>query len=259
MPVINNNLIFKVEVGFIFCLLFLFPVSVQAQSITAEKIFELVNNERAQHNLKTLIINNQLQEVAQQRVNDMAEKNYFAHQSPEGLMPWDIAIQKNYDYQFLGENLATDWQSAEKTVQAWMVSSTHKDNILNPEFQETGVAVANQENHYLIVQIFGKEQMTSSSIDQPAQQEITNIQVIPETQIVQTNAENQADAVFPIIPNSEGEENKSVLGTITTAKPPYQTKTANHNADYLFFFMAISYFPLAIYLHLQLNTAKLRF
>jgi len=259
MPVRNNNLIFKVGVGFIFCLLFFVPLAAQAEAITAEKIFELVNAERTQTNLKPLIINQTLQQIAIERANEMIEKEYFAHQSPDGLMPWDMALQKNYDYQWLGENLATDWPSAEETVQAWMTSSTHQDNILNPNFQDTGISVINNESHYLVVQIFGKEQMNSNITDQSAQQEITNIQVIPEAQIVQTNAENQADTVLHIIPNSESKENQNVLGTYSAAKTVVIDQPGRFNNNFLLLFLTISYFPLVIYLHLQLNTAKLHF
>jgi hypothetical protein len=68
----------------------------------------------------------------------------FAHyyQSPQGQMdPWQFIINSGYQYLYAGENLGKDFSSAEKLVTAWMNSPLHRDNLLNPNYSEIGVAV----------------------------------------------------------------------------------------------------------------------
>ena len=58
-----------------------------------------------------------------------------------GTTPWSWIEKENYDYNYAGENLAMDFQSAEKMEEAWMASPTHRANILNGKYREIGMAV----------------------------------------------------------------------------------------------------------------------
>lgn len=138
----------------------LFPAAKSfASDITAGAIISLVNKARNIQGVLPLSENSKLDKVAADKLQDMVEKKYFAHTSPEGKSPWYWFGKNKYDYEYAGENLAIDFMTAEKQHEAWMNSETHRKNILNPNFTEIGVAVGTGEidGHVSIiaVQTFG--------------------------------------------------------------------------------------------------------
>ncbi|KKT89869.1 MAG: hypothetical protein UW95_C0003G0065 [Parcubacteria group bacterium GW2011_GWC1_45_14] len=133
--------------------------SASASEITIENVIGLVNQEREMAGLVPLVENGNLSRAAQKKAQDMLEKNYFSHTSPEGLTPWYWIEKAGYDYKFAGENLAINFKTAEKQNKALMDSATHRKNILGEQFNEVGVAVAsgtiNGKETIITVQQFG--------------------------------------------------------------------------------------------------------
>lgn len=122
-------------------------------------LVDYTNEERIASNYSGLTINPLLEQAAQLKANDMAEKGYFAHRSPEGLTPWHWFREVGYDFSYAGENLAVNFVDSIDVSQAWMNSPGHRANILNKNFSEIGIATA--EGMYqgqkttFIVQLFG--------------------------------------------------------------------------------------------------------
>ena len=79
------------------------------------------------------------------KATDMMERDYFSHVTPEGKNPWQWINRGEYDYVFAGENMAMDFITAETVHAAYLKSPTHRQNILNSNFQEIGVAVLHGE------------------------------------------------------------------------------------------------------------------
>lgn len=128
--------------GMVALLLLVFPFgSVLASEITPDRVVDLVNESRLSFKESILVKNDLLMKVAQMKIDDMFQKGYFAHTSPEGKTPWAWFDSAGYDYQYAGENLAIHFISAESQQRAWMESASHRKNILNPEYHEIGVAV----------------------------------------------------------------------------------------------------------------------
>ncbi len=119
-------------------------------------IVEEVNHARSTHDLVPLQIDPLLTYLAEERLVDIQETGTFSHESSDGRMPWDLAEQMGFSYVILGENLAEGYQTASAAVAGWLASSSHRANILNADYQLTGVAVGNGHNGSLIVQIFAK-------------------------------------------------------------------------------------------------------
>lgn len=130
-----------------------------ATNITIDRVFTLVNAERAKAGLTLLTPSPQLASAATQKGSDMFAKNYWAHISPVGATPWVFITSSGYQYLYAGENLAKSFNTAEEVVTAWMNSPTHRANILKPEYKEMGIAVLNGklqgEETTLVVQEFG--------------------------------------------------------------------------------------------------------
>lgn len=110
--------------------------------ITATALVAAMNRERAAYGLQPLRLNPRLSLAASDRVNDMFEKHYFDHVSPDGVDPFTWADKRGYDYTEIGENLAVGYRTADDIVDSWMHSPAHRENILKPVYREIGIATA---------------------------------------------------------------------------------------------------------------------
>lgn len=121
---------------------------------------DLTNADRISNGLSPLSVNAILQDAARRKANDLAEKSYFAHISPEGKTPWFWFREAGYRFSYAGENLAVQFTDSADVDRAWMNSPGHRANILNGNFTEIGIAMTkglyqNQETIF-VVQLFGK-------------------------------------------------------------------------------------------------------
>ena len=116
-------------------------VNEKADSFERE-VVRLVNIERRKNGLSELKYNWQLCRVARYKSEDMRDKGYFSHTSPTYGSPFQMIKNFGISYRTAGENIAKGQTSPEAVVKAWMNSSGHRANILNPSFTEIGVGYA---------------------------------------------------------------------------------------------------------------------
>jgi hypothetical protein len=120
------------------------------------------NAERAANGLGALALNSLLNQAAQAKANDMATRDYWSHNTPEGNPPWIFFTNAGYQYETAGENLAYGFDNSGDTVTAWMNSPGHRANILNTTYQEVGFGMANASNYQgtgpqtVVVAMYGK-------------------------------------------------------------------------------------------------------
>lgn len=130
-----------------------------SSAITPANIINLTNESRKIFNLPALVESEDLTKAAQAKADDMLKEGYFAHASPDGRVPWDFIQKAGYDYLSAGENLAVNFIEAENVETAWMNSPTHKANIVNKNFEEIGIGIAQGEYQghqaIFVVQMFG--------------------------------------------------------------------------------------------------------
>lgn len=128
-------------------------------TITIDEIMRATNNERIGAGLKPLAYNEKLADAARRKAENMFNENYWAHNSPSGKSPWVWFQDVGYTYIFAGENLAKDFGDTSRMMSAWMASPTHKENIVNPKYNEIGLAVVpgslQGSETVLVVQLFG--------------------------------------------------------------------------------------------------------
>jgi len=110
--------------------------------IVAGTLADGTNAARASNNLPTLQVSPLLTEAAQEKANDMAKNNYFAHTSPAGLTPWYWFGNVGYDFTYAGENLAVDFSDSQDVTTAWLNSPEHRANIMSANFTQVGIAIA---------------------------------------------------------------------------------------------------------------------
>lgn len=118
-------------------------VEQSAPSAQAEQVLQLVNNERAKSGLQPLKMSEELRSIANLKARDMAENNYFDHNSPTYGSPFQMLQDFGVHYSTAGENIAAGQRSAEEVMNAWLNSSGHRANILNKSFDTIGIGVYN--------------------------------------------------------------------------------------------------------------------
>lgn len=130
-----------------------------ASEVTVQKVIDLTNADRTEKGLSILAENDKLKKAAEDKAEDMIRKNYFSHNSPEGVTPWHWIEEEKYDYDYAGENLAMDFTTAEKMNEAWLASPTHRANVLNEKYKDIGIAIKegmiNGHSTINVVQMFG--------------------------------------------------------------------------------------------------------
>ena len=95
-----------------------------------------------------------MQRVARIKAQDMVDNNYFAHESPIYGTPFEMLKSFKISYKTAGENIAGN-SSNSGAVTAWMNSSGHKANILNGNYNYTGIGVVNSSKYGKVyVQMF---------------------------------------------------------------------------------------------------------
>ena len=121
--------------------------------------FDKTNEARVQNGLQPLTWDPLLCRMARMHSEDMARRNYFAHETPEGLEPKDRGRALGIlHFRVLGENIAYNKGFPDPgafAVERWMISAGHRANILYIGFQASAIGsyVAADGSVYL-TQIF---------------------------------------------------------------------------------------------------------
>jgi uncharacterized protein YkwD len=127
-------------------------------TVREKEVFDLINRERKKKDLPALTANPLLFKVARAHSANMAKQGKLKHEL-DGKIHRHRLLEAGYDYERAGENIAYgDKDYATKViVKDWMDSKNHRDNILFPEYTETGIGVIAAKNDLLYyTQVFGK-------------------------------------------------------------------------------------------------------
>lgn len=177
------------------------PAILGTATFGAQQIIDLTNKKRVENNLPALTYSPLLEQAAKAKAANMFGENYWAHFAPSGKTPWVFITSAGYKYLFAGENLARDFTDPGIIVNAWMDSPSHRENILDKNFREIGVAVAagklTGREGILVVQMFG-----SGNTPQVAQNGLQLTQNNPTTNYLLSTTNSSATVLashqFPI-------------------------------------------------------------
>lgn len=119
----------------------------------------LVNQVRRERHLIPLRESAELARVARAHAEDMARSGYFSHVNPAGQNPLDRARAAGLSgFHLLAENLGSSDAAGDRlraVLAAWLDSHDHRENLLNPAFNTSGIAVLRTpEGHTLVVQLY---------------------------------------------------------------------------------------------------------
>lgn len=145
-----------------------------ATNTSVSGLLQETNSRRAANGKKTLTLNSQLNAAAQAKAQDMANRNYWSHTTPDGQSPWVFVSQAGYQYQKAGENLAYGFATSADTVSGWMNSPSHKDNMLDAAFSDVGFGIVNAADYQnsgpqtIVVALYGQPKTLAASNTQPS-------------------------------------------------------------------------------------------
>ncbi len=166
------------------------PQWARASGLDANKITQLVNNERAKAGLAALGSSPALAQAANSKSADMATYQYFSHYRPsDSKRGLSFITDSGYTYQSAGENLAVYFDTEQELVNAWMSSPTHKKNILSSNYSETGIGIS--QGIYkgygtsFVVQFFAKP---LAAVPAKPAQNVTSTSQAPTPQPVSTSS-----------------------------------------------------------------------
>jgi uncharacterized protein YkwD len=104
-----------------------------------------VNRVREQHHRTPLRRSQELDTVARAHSRDMAARGYVAHDSPEGANALDRLDHAGLeDFTLAAENIGATNRGTpnREIVTGWLNSQIHRNNLLAPAFNATGIGIA---------------------------------------------------------------------------------------------------------------------
>lgn len=72
----------------------------------------------------------------------MARNDFFAHTGSDGSEPSERVTDTGYSWFITGENITAGSKSVGDVYNNWASSFYHRQNMMNPEFTEIGLAYA---------------------------------------------------------------------------------------------------------------------
>lgn len=120
---------------------------------------DLINQERIKLGLTSIAWSEDAAKVARLHSSNMAKLNFFGHAGADGKMVDERADQLGVKkWRAIGENIAFNrgyTDPIRTAVEKWMQSTGHRNNLLNPRWQETGIGIAvTPEGCFYFTQVF---------------------------------------------------------------------------------------------------------
>jgi uncharacterized protein YkwD len=105
-----------------------------------ELMMSLVNQVRQDNGTSNLTWCPALVRSSLAHSQDMAARNYFEHDSPDGGTIGDRAKEAGYQYRAVGENIAFGQRTVREVMEAWIDSPGHFKNLISPDYEHFGYA-----------------------------------------------------------------------------------------------------------------------
>lgn len=118
----------------------------------AQQIIDLVNEERGKAGLASVNAVESITGAANVRAKEIVSN--FSHTRPDGTEFGTVLRQAGINYRGAGENIAYGQRTPEEVMNAWMNSSGHRANILNPNYTNIGIGYYEANGVKYWVQLF---------------------------------------------------------------------------------------------------------
>ncbi|MET3682940.1 hypothetical protein ABID56_001030 [Alkalibacillus flavidus] len=108
----------------------------------------LINQERALRDYNTLTLDSTMSDIARDHAIDMKERDYFAHDTLEGITPRDRMEESGYPLAYSGENIAAGQGFVLSAHEGLMNSEDHRDNLLFDDYDYIGVGITQGDSTF---------------------------------------------------------------------------------------------------------------
>lgn len=123
--------------------------------------FSLINQKRAEIGMPALEWSDEVAKIARIHSENMVKFNFFSHRGIDGKTvdgrADSLGVTK---WTLLGENIAYNRgyeNPIETAVEKWMLSPTHRENLLNNRWKESAIGIAiTDDGTYYFTQVFIK-------------------------------------------------------------------------------------------------------
>ncbi len=102
-----------------------------------DEVIRFINVERKKAGLSEFVTNDKLNRAAETRAKETTVK--YDHVRPDGKTCYTALTEHGIAFSTAAENIAAGQPTPEDVVKAWMDSSGHRKNILNPKLNKMGV------------------------------------------------------------------------------------------------------------------------
>lgn len=106
-----------------------------------QQIFDITNVLRHRFDMPPLRWEEDIHQVAFMHSRDMAEQDYFSHESLDGRGLKERLSENETHYKAAGENIAAQYPDAPGAMEGWLNSEGHRDVLLDKRFTHLGVGV----------------------------------------------------------------------------------------------------------------------
>jgi hypothetical protein len=136
-------------------------------TVSEQYLFSAANAERTQRGLRPLRWDGALYRAADGHAHEMAERASISHQYPGEPELAARGRQAGAHFGLISENVA-EAPSAVRIHDAWMNSTGHRENLLDPRVDSVGIRVISREGELYAVEDFDRSVMNLSLGEQEA-------------------------------------------------------------------------------------------
>jgi uncharacterized protein YkwD len=106
-----------------------------------EAFVDMANAHRRSVGCEDLAWNAEVAAVAQAHSVDMVQRDFFAHDNPDGESPFDRLTNAGISYSRAAENIAWGYGTAAAVLDGWLNSSGHRANLENCSLTQAGLGL----------------------------------------------------------------------------------------------------------------------
>jgi uncharacterized protein YkwD len=117
-----------------------------------------INDYRVANGLNAIAYEPTLTYIAKYRSQDLIDRNYWSHYTPEGTTVFNLFKENGISYKIGGENLGqatpADIGTPEAFMNAWENSPTHNANMLRVGYNYIGVGMVENGDRIVVATVF---------------------------------------------------------------------------------------------------------
>lgn len=126
-----------------------------------KRLFDMINSERRSKNLNQFKLDTKIQKAARTHSMDMVKRRYFDHINPDKEDVGTRLKSAKIKWTMAAENIASNKNMedpVETAFKSWLESRDHYKNIINAEYELSGIGIAQaRDDTFYFTQIFVKQ------------------------------------------------------------------------------------------------------